>query len=101
MNLQGLDLRDKTDVLDLGCGYGFFIEKLKGRLSPRVLVTGIDLVEENREAFLHSVGATGYKGAFIQGTADAIKEMESDRITALHATLSFTRIPCPWRRVSY
>ena len=62
-------------VLELGCGYGFFIEKLKGILHENAVIIGMDMVENNREPFLHSVASIQYKGEFITGNADIIREM--------------------------
>lgn len=73
--LHGLNCKKTTKVLELGCGYGFFIEKLKGKLHDYSVIIGIDMVENNREPFLHSVSSIQYKGEFIAGNADIIKQM--------------------------
>jgi ubiquinone/menaquinone biosynthesis C-methylase UbiE len=73
--LDKLVFNNVKRVLELGCGYGFFIEKLKGMLHDSAVIIGIDLVENNREPFLHSVASIQYKGEFITGSADIIKEM--------------------------
>jgi ubiquinone/menaquinone biosynthesis C-methylase UbiE len=73
--LNNLNCLKAKKVLELGCGYGFFIEKLKGRVHDNTLIIGIDMVENNREPFLHSVSSIQYNGEFISGSADIIKEM--------------------------
>lgn len=73
--LQGLKLDRCKKVLELGCGYGFFIEKLKGALHDDAVIIGMDMVENNREPFLHSVASIQYKGEFITGNAEIIREM--------------------------
>jgi SAM-dependent methyltransferase len=73
--LEGLPVGNSKRILELGCGYGFFIEKLKGLLHDSAVIIGIDMVENNREPFLHSVASIQYKGEFITGSADIIKEM--------------------------
>lgn len=73
--LDKLKINNVKKVLELGCGYGFFIEKLKGLLHDSAVIIGIDMVENNREPFLHSVASIQYKGEFITGNADIIKEM--------------------------
>ncbi len=73
--LNNLNCIKAKTVLELGCGYGFFIEKLKGRIHDGAVIIGIDMVENNREPFLHSVSSIQYKGEFISGSADIIKEM--------------------------
>jgi ubiquinone/menaquinone biosynthesis C-methylase UbiE len=73
--LSKLELKKVKKVLELGCGYGFFIEKLKGILNDDAVIIGLDMVENNREPFLHSVASIQYKGEFITGNADMIREM--------------------------
>ncbi|HPI93430.1 MAG TPA: methyltransferase domain-containing protein [Deltaproteobacteria bacterium] len=74
--LEGVDLRASSDVLDLGCGYGFFTESLAGRLRPGAKVMGIDVVDHsNRESFLDTVTLMGYRASFIHGSADIIRDM--------------------------
>ncbi|HOT43330.1 MAG TPA: class I SAM-dependent methyltransferase [Spirochaetota bacterium] len=73
--LSNLNCINAKKVLELGCGYGFFIEKLKGRIHDSAVIIGIDMVENNREPFLHSVSSIQYTGEFISASADIIKEM--------------------------
>ena len=74
--LEGVDLSHVKRVLDLGCGYGFFTERLSGRLGSQAHITGIDVIEKNnRASFLHAVNHLGYTGTFIQGSADLIRDM--------------------------
>ena len=74
--LEGADLSHVHRVLDLGCGYGFFTERLTGRLGSQAHITGIDVIEKNnRDSFLHAVDHMGYTGTFIQGSADLIRDM--------------------------
>jgi SAM-dependent methyltransferase len=73
--LNNLNCIKVKKVLELGCGYGFFIEKLKDRIDDGAVIIGIDMVENNREPFLHSVSSIQYKGEFISSSADIIREM--------------------------
>lgn len=72
----GIDLSSVENVLELGSGYGFFIEKLKGKLSRDADICGIDLVEQNRDLYLNTVASIGYRGRFINSNADIIKTIE-------------------------
>lgn len=94
--LEGLDLRACSEVLDLGCGYGFFIEKLAGRLRPGARVMGIDVIDHsNRQAFIDSVTLMGYRGSFIQGSADIIRDMADasfDLVTASYSLYFFPHL---------
>jgi ubiquinone/menaquinone biosynthesis C-methylase UbiE len=73
--LKRLDLRGYENVLDLGCGYGFFIEKLDGMLGPRAKITGIDLVGGYEGPYLDAVRSIHCGGNFIRGSVDEIRNM--------------------------
>lgn len=74
--LEKVDLHASTDVLDLGCGYGFFTERLAGRIKPGARVVGIDVIDHsNRQTYLDTVTLMGYRASFIQGSADIIRDM--------------------------
>ena len=92
--IEGMNLKNVKTVLELGCGYGFFIEKLKGLLNDSAVVIGIDMVENNREPFLHSVASIQYKGEFITGRAEIIRKMpdESFDLIITSYSLYFFRI---------
>lgn len=91
--LDGLDLKHVKRVLELGCGYGFFIEKLKGLLHDNSVIIGIDMVENNREPFLHSVASIQYKGEFINSNANIIKEMASESFDLIVTSYSLYFFP--------
>ncbi|MEA2101604.1 MAG: class I SAM-dependent methyltransferase, partial [Thermodesulfobacteriota bacterium] len=70
--LEGMDLSKITEVLDLGCGYGFFTEALKERLPANTRITGVDIIDaHNRASFLDTVSAFGYSGEFVHMDAGA------------------------------
>ncbi len=91
--LKDLDCGNIKKVLELGCGYGFFIEKLKNRLNDGAVIIGIDMVENNREPFLHSVSSIQYKGEFITGNADIIKQMAKESIDMIITSYSLYFFP--------
>ncbi|MRR37220.1 class I SAM-dependent methyltransferase [bacterium] len=92
--LEGLDLGDITRVLDIGCGYGFFTEKLKDRLCEGARIHGLDAVEmNNREMFLDTVQAMGYHGEFIHARADAVREMPASSFDLVVASYSLYFVP--------
>jgi SAM-dependent methyltransferase len=74
--LCGLRLPAARRVLDLGCGFGFFIEKLKGLLPGDASITGIDLVGGYERPYLDTVASAGYSGSFVKGDAGLIMKME-------------------------
>jgi ubiquinone/menaquinone biosynthesis C-methylase UbiE len=91
--IAGLNLKKVKRVLELGCGYGFFIEKLKGMLNDNAVIIGVDMVENNREPFLHSVASIQYKGEFITGRADIIKEMSNESFDLIITSYSLYFFP--------
>lgn len=91
--LEGLDLSEIKSVLELGCGYGFFIEALVNRLHPGAEITGIDIVENNMEAYLNTVLATGYKAVFIKDDVDIINKYPDDSFDLIIACYSLYFFP--------
>jgi len=92
--LEGVDLRKCSDVLDLGCGYGFFTEKLAGRLNPGARVMGIDVIDHsNRQSFIDTVTLMGHRASFIQGSADVIRDMAGSGFDLVIASYSLYFFP--------
>ena len=63
--LEGLNLKSGKEILDLGCGFGFFTKALKGKVHPEALATGIDLCNEYKQFYIDSCKASGLEGKFI------------------------------------
>ena len=92
--IDTLDFSSVKHVLDLGCGYGFFIEILDGRLHNDARVTGIDLIDnQNRKAFLFTVNSIGYEGEFIHGSADIIGSMAENTFDLVISSYSLYFFP--------
>ena len=91
--LSNLDISRAIKVLDLGCGYGLFEEKLKGRLAKEALITGVDIVDSNEEVFLKTVEEAGYKGEFIKASADVINTIQSKMFDLVIASYSLYFFP--------
>jgi len=91
--LDKLDLSRVRHVLELGCGYGFFTEMLKGRLHDDADITGIDIVSENHFAFVNSVQSLDYKGGFIPGECDCIKYISESSYDLIISSYSLYFFP--------
>jgi ubiquinone/menaquinone biosynthesis C-methylase UbiE len=72
MAIEGLNLSDCREILDLGCGFGFFTEALQGRVNPRAIVTGIDVVGGYERVFLDTCREAGVQGRFLKSDASQI-----------------------------
>jgi len=91
--LEGLDLSGCRNVLDLGCGYGLFVERLKGRIPLDASVCGLDMLENNRSAFLHTLETNGFTGMFIKGGADLIRTFADASFDLIIASYSLYFFP--------
>ena len=72
--IEGLDLSNCKNILDVGCGFGYFSEILQGRVHPHATVTGIDIVEGYEGAFLVTCRNAALEGRFLGGSATQIKK---------------------------
>ncbi|MCD6571461.1 MAG: class I SAM-dependent methyltransferase [Deltaproteobacteria bacterium] len=91
--LDGLGLSETSNVLDIGCGYGFFIERLKGLLKRGAIITGLDVLEDNGAPFLDNVSKAGYSGRFIKGSADIVGDIEDSIFDLVIASYSLYFFP--------
>jgi SAM-dependent methyltransferase len=91
--LNGIDLSKKGRVLELGCGYGFFIEKLNNRLLDDAVICGVDLVENNREIYLNTVGSIGYRGTFLKDSVEVMKNFKDSSYDLIIASYSLYFFP--------
>lgn len=77
-SLEGLDLKDCRQILDLGCAFGSFTDKLKDRVSPDAVVTGVDVIGGYEPLFLAACRRAGIRGRFFS-TGTSILETFADR----------------------
>jgi SAM-dependent methyltransferase len=77
-------------ILDIGCGYGWFEEGLKG---PFDLITGIDCLEVNRDDFLATAGKIARETAFMKVHLPAPLDVPSDRFDFIAAAYSLYFFP--------
>lgn len=63
--LATLDLADARDVLDLGCGFGFWAGALARRVAPDAVFTGVDACAANEASYVAAVGAAGRRARFL------------------------------------
>jgi len=76
--LENTNLQDVKDILDLGCGFGFFTETLQGRTGNEARLTGIDLFGKYEGPFLESCLRSGFRGDFLSDGAGVISNFQDD-----------------------
>jgi len=72
--LKKLDLTAFRNLLDLGCGFGFFTEALQGRVHSEAKIEGIDFVKEYEPFYLETCRKAGLKGSFRALKVSSLKE---------------------------
>jgi SAM-dependent methyltransferase len=97
-----VDMENVHTILDLGCGYGWFEEALKGQYD---LVLGIDCLKENEEAFLANARRIARQVIFKRMTLPKPTEIETecfDLVVSTYSLYFFTeaipevkRLLCP------
>jgi len=63
--LANLDLQHCRRILDLGCGFGFFSEALRNKVSTTAHVTGLDMIPAYEPLFLEVCKRVGVEGRFL------------------------------------
>ncbi|MEN6475952.1 MAG: class I SAM-dependent methyltransferase [Syntrophaceae bacterium] len=91
--LGGLDLKNCVKVLELGCGYGHFTERLAGRLADGAHITGMDLLEGNRVGFMATLERAGFQGSFIKSGAEMIRDYPMQSFDLVIASYSLYFFP--------
>lgn len=71
--LEGLDLKECRQILDLGCAFGSFTEKLKDRVSHEAVATGVDLIKTYEPLFLAACRRAGIHGKFFSTGASVLR----------------------------
>lgn len=93
--LNDLTLQSGNNILDLGCGFGFFTRSLKGKIPINATVLGIDRIPEYRSLFLETCGDIGIKGEFDGSGIDSVQSLPSnayDLILCSYAIYFFPEI---------
>jgi len=93
--LSSLDLGNAQEILDLGCGFGFWAEELAGRVAPTARFTGIDACDANERSYLRTLEPTGRHARFL--CADLVSDLpfgddSFDLVIATYSLYFFVRI---------
>jgi ubiquinone/menaquinone biosynthesis C-methylase UbiE len=94
LTLDECNLAHCKNILDLGCGYGFFTEALSNKISPQAHITGIDVIGgENKKMFLSTCARSGYTATFIEDTANIITSFPDESYDCVIASYSLYFFP--------
>ncbi|MBN3036691.1 MAG: class I SAM-dependent methyltransferase [Bacteroidales bacterium] len=74
--LEGLDLSWVGNILDVGCGFGYFTEGLKGRISPGATATGVDLHPGYSDPYLEACRKCEFEGSYFATPVEGFKNPE-------------------------
>ncbi len=91
--LGAFDLSRCRSILDIGCGFGFFTEALKGRVHPEAAVTGIDVIPEYKEPFLETCRRSGLKGSFFSEGVEPLRTFPSRSFDLILSSYSLYFFP--------
>lgn len=86
--LRPLDLQNVEEVLDLGCGFGFWAEALAGRVAPSARFTGVDACDRNEHSYRRTVGSTGRAVRFLRADLRARLPFRKDSFDLVIAAYS-------------
>ncbi len=92
--LNNLSLKHAGNLLDLGCGFGFFTRALQGRVDPKASITGIDRHPEYEQLYLESCKTAGLKGNFRGSGVSALGEIPDQSVDLV--ICSYAMYFFPW-----
>jgi len=75
---DNLYLSHARDILDLGCGFGFFTEALKDKVHSEAKVTGIDRFPEYEWFYFQSCEKAGIKADFRSNGSELVNKFEDN-----------------------
>ncbi|OQX82032.1 MAG: hypothetical protein B6D64_01205 [Bacteroidetes bacterium 4484_276] len=91
--LGGIDFLNAIKILDLGCGFGFFTQALRGKTNPQAKITGIDCHTQYRESYLDSCKYAGIEGRFIGECINSIRRIKSNSIDLILCSFALYFFP--------
>lgn len=86
--LECLDLEQADEILDLGCGFGFWAEALARQVAPSARFTGIDACDRNERPYVRTVASTGRRARFICADLDTRLPLAADGFDLVIAAYS-------------
>ncbi len=78
--LEDVDFSNVHNILDLGCGFGYFTRGLKDKIHPDTIIKGIDCHSKYKQLYLQACSDTGIHGSFISDGISAINTFEPNSV---------------------
>jgi len=91
--LHNLKFKNAISVIDLGCGFGFFTQALKGRISRQAVAIGIDCYPEYRESYLTLCRELGFTGRFYDSGIEALSGFQPGSVDLILSSFSIYFFP--------
>lgn len=91
--LDGLNIKGRKNILELGCGFGFFTEALKGKVHPDAVVTGVDIIRDYEPLFREACDRAGIKGNFTSSGASVVKDLKDRSVDLVICSYSLYFFP--------
>lgn len=76
--LKGLDFSGVHEMIDLGCGFGFFTKGLKNHVSNETKITGVDFHSKYKQHYLNACKEVGLYGNFLPDGISILKSIEAN-----------------------
>lgn len=97
---QKADITKALNILDIGCGCGYFTRGLKGVVNPNAGIIGIDLHAAFEEHYLNSCRDAGIQGRFYSDGACTINRFERRSLDLILSSYSLYFFPECIRQLS-
>lgn len=91
--LEGVNIKNKKIIIDLGCGFGFFTQALCNRVDPGAVVTGIDCFGEYSDVYFNLCKKCGFKGKFNNSGVNALQAFERNCVDLILSSYSLYFFP--------
>lgn len=86
--LDNLKLENVHNVLDLGCGFGFFSMALNNKISAEHSILGLDALIDNKESYLANTRKMNLNADFLCDTAHRIQKFPAKSYDLVSASYS-------------
>jgi ubiquinone/menaquinone biosynthesis C-methylase UbiE len=91
--LRNVNISHALQIIDLGCGFGFFTQKLKGKISNQAVVTGIDCFAEYRSPYIGLCTQSGFNGQFYDTGTAALDQFKPSSVHLIVSSFSIYFFP--------